>query len=44
MTRGFSYEEARRIVVESLIRPLADRLAEPLREEALEILRGSLNR
>ncbi len=35
MTRGMTKEEARRIVVESLIRPLIDRLDESLREDVL---------
>ena len=43
MSRGFTYEEARRIVVESLIRPLVDQLDEGLREEALETVRKKLD-
>lgn len=43
MTRGFTYEEARRIVVESLIRPLVDRMDESLREEAIGEVRKTLD-
>lgn len=42
MTRGFSLEEARRIVVESLIRPLVDRMDESLQEDVLAIVRKKL--
>ena len=35
MTRGMTREEARRVVVESLVRPLIDRLDESLREDVL---------
>lgn len=43
MSRGFTYEEARRIVVESLIRPLVDKLDKGLQEEALETVRNKLD-
>lgn len=43
MTRGFTYEEARRIVVESLIRPLIDRMDESLREDVLASVREKLD-
>ncbi len=43
MSRGFTYEEARRIVVESLIRPLVDQLDHGLQEEALQMVRRTLD-
>lgn len=43
MSRGLTREEARRIVVESLIRPLIDRLDESLREDALAAVRAKLD-
>lgn len=43
MTRGFSYEEARRIVVESLIQPLIDKLDPSLHEEVLSVVREKLD-
>mgnify|MGYP000328447907 CR=1 FL=1 len=42
MSRGFSPEEARRIVVESLIRPLVDRMDKNLQEEILSAVREKL--
>ncbi len=36
MTRGFSEQEARRIVVESMLRPLIDRMDESLQERVLQ--------
>ena len=35
MSRGLTKEEAHRIVVESLLRPLVDRLPEDVRESVL---------
>lgn len=35
MSRGFSLEEARRIMIESMIRPVVDRMDESVREEVL---------
>ena len=43
MTRGFSLEDARLIVVEALIRPLIDRLDESVREEVLAEVRRKLD-
>lgn len=43
MSRGFSAEEARRIIVESLVRPLVDRLDASLQEEALTEIRRKLD-
>ncbi len=43
MARGFSLEEARRIVVEALIRPLIDRMDESIREEVLTAVREKLD-
>lgn len=43
MSRGLTKEEARRIVVESLIRPLIDRMDESLREETLAAVREKLD-
>lgn len=43
MSRGLTKEEARRIVVESLIRPLIDRLDESLREDVLAGVRAKLD-
>lgn len=42
MTRGFDREEARRIVVESLIRPLIDEMDESMREDVLSAVREKL--
>lgn len=44
MTRGLSEEAARRIVVESLISPLVDKLDESLREDVLAAVREKLDR
>ncbi|MPM38435.1 hypothetical protein SDC9_85064 [bioreactor metagenome] len=43
MSRGFSQEEARRIIVESLMRPIVDSLDASLQEEALEEIRRKLD-
>ena len=43
MSRGFSLEEARRIIVESLMRPIVDSLDATLQEEALEEIRRKLD-
>lgn len=43
MTRGFSLEDARLIVVEALICPLIDKLDESIREEVLAVVREKLN-
>ncbi|MDY6084538.1 MAG: SufD family Fe-S cluster assembly protein [Dialister sp.] len=43
MSRGFSLEEARRIVVESLIRPMIDNMSVSLREEVLCAVRSKLD-
>jgi len=43
MSRGFSQEEARRIVVEALMRPIIDSLDPSLREQALEEIRKKLD-
>lgn len=43
MSRGFSLEEARRIVVEALIRPIIDELDASIREEVLEAVRHKLD-
>ena len=43
MSRGFSQEEARRIIVESLMRPIVDSLDVSLQEEALEEIRRKLD-
>ncbi len=43
MSRGLSPEEARRIAVESLVRPVIDRLEPSLQEEALQDIRTKLN-
>ena len=43
MSRGFSWEEARRIIVESLMRPIIDSLDPSLQETALEEIRRKLN-
>ena len=42
MSRGLTKEEARRIVIESLLRPLIDKMDESVREEVLEEIRGNL--
>ncbi len=42
MSRGLTKEEARRIVIESLLRPLIDKMDETVREEVLEEIRGDL--
>lgn len=42
MSRGFSLEEARRIVVESLIRPMIDHMSASLQEEVLRAMRSKL--
>ena len=42
MTRGFTWQEARRIMVESLIGPLIDKMDEGLRAEVLESIRYNL--
>ena len=44
MSRGFSLEEARRIVVEALIRPIIDEMDESIREEVLEAVRNKLDK
>jgi Fe-S cluster assembly protein SufD len=44
MTRGFSLEEARLMVVESMIRPLVDKMDESLREEVGQAIRDKLMR
>ena len=44
MSRGFTLEEARRIVVEALIRPIIDGMDEALREEVLNAVRMKLDR
>lgn len=44
MSRGFTLEEARRIVVEALIRPIIDGMDETLREEVLNAVRMKLDR
>ncbi len=44
MSRGFSLEEARRIVVEALIRPIIDDMDESVREEVLEAVREKLGK
>lgn len=43
MTRGFDYEEARRIVVESLIQPLIDKLDPSLQDTVLDVVRAKLD-
>ena len=43
MSRGFSLEEARRIVVEALIRPIIDELDTSIKEEVLEAVRNKLD-
>lgn len=43
MTRGFSLEEARRIVVESMICPLVDEMDESVREEIIGAVREKLS-
>ncbi len=43
MTRGLSEQEARRIVVESLLRPLIDRMDQSLQETVLEGIRFRLD-
>ncbi len=43
MSRGFSLEEARRIVVEALIRPIIDDMDESLRDEVLTTVRAKLD-
>lgn len=43
MSRGFSLEEARRIVVEALIRPIIDELDDSIQEEVLEAVRNKLD-
>ena len=43
MTRGFDLEEARRIVVESMICPLVDMMDESLREEIIAAVREKLS-
>ena len=43
MSRGFSVEEARRIVVEALIRPIIDELDDSIKEEVLEAVRNKLD-
>ena len=43
MSRGFSWEEARRIIVESLMRPIIDSLDPSLQETALEEIRRKLD-
>ena len=42
MSRGLTKEEARRIVIESLLRPLIDRMDETVREEVLGEIRDNL--
>ena len=44
MSRGFTLEEARRIVVEALIRPIIDGMDESLRDEVLMAVREKLDR
>ena len=44
MSRGFTLEEARRIVVEALIRPIIDGMDETIREEVLTAVREKLDR
>lgn len=44
MSRGFSLEEARRIVVEALIRPIIDEMDESVRDEVLEAVRNKLDK
>lgn len=44
MSRGLSVEEARRIAVESLVRPVIDQLDPALQKEALRDIRTKLNR
>lgn len=44
MSRGFTLEEARRIVVEALIRPIIDGMDEAIREEVLTAVREKLDR
>ncbi len=39
MSRGFTWEEARRVAVESMIRPLIDRLDDTVKSPALEEIR-----
>ena len=43
MSRGFSLEEARRIVIEALIRPIVDGMYESIRDEVLTELRKKLD-
>lgn len=43
MTRGFSLEEARRIVVEALIRPIIDSMDSSLHDEVIEEVRRKLD-
>lgn len=43
MSRGFSLEEARRIIVESIIRPIIDKMDESVRDEVLEEVRTKLD-
>lgn len=43
MSRGFSLEEARRIVIEALIRPIIDGMDESVREEIITELRQKLD-
>ena len=44
MSRGFSLEEARRIVVEALIRPIIDDMDESIRDVVLEAVREKLDK
>ncbi len=44
MSRGFSKEEARRIVIEALIRPIIDEMDETVREEVVSAVREKLDK
>lgn len=43
MSRGFSLEEARRIVIEALIRPIIDGMDSSVRNEIITELRQKLD-
>lgn len=43
MSRGFSLEEARRIVIEAMIRPIVDEMDESVREDVVTELRRKLD-
>ena len=43
MSRGFSREEAQRMVIESMLRPLIDRMDSSLQNEVLEAVNHALD-